>query len=135
MAAMDRTGRIGSALFTGLSGFVCTVIAFGVATGPAAATPGAGQTTTPAPQWGSCDELIADAYLPTALCTTVPVPIDDADPTGAQAQLAVIKIPATEARRLVVRGFFAELIARIGVPEVEARLIAAVEAELEGAVA
>jgi len=44
-------------------------------------------------------------------------------------------IPAEEARRLVVRGFFAELIARIGVPAVEERLIAAVEAELEGAVA
>jgi Fe-S cluster assembly protein SufD len=44
-------------------------------------------------------------------------------------------IPAGEARRLVVRGFFAELIAKIGVPVVEGRLIAAVEAELEGAVA
>jgi len=44
-------------------------------------------------------------------------------------------IPAGEARRLVVRGFFAELIAKIGVPVVEERLIAAVEAELEGAVA
>ncbi|MCI0689819.1 MAG: Fe-S cluster assembly protein SufD [Sporichthyaceae bacterium] len=40
-------------------------------------------------------------------------------------------IPSIEARRLVVRGFFAELIARIGVPEVEERLITAVEAELE----
>ncbi len=98
MAAMERTGRIGSALFSGLSGFVCTVVAIGVATGPAAATPGAGQTTTPAPQWSSCDELIADAYLPTALCTTVPVPIDDANPTGAQAHLAVIKIPASGRR-------------------------------------
>jgi Fe-S cluster assembly protein SufD len=44
-------------------------------------------------------------------------------------------IPAREARRLVVRGFFAELIAKIGVPTVEERLIAAVEAELAGAVA
>jgi Fe-S cluster assembly protein SufD len=34
------------------------------------------------------------------------------------------------ARRLVVRGFFADLIARIGLPEVEQRLMAAVEAEL-----
>jgi Fe-S cluster assembly protein SufD len=39
-------------------------------------------------------------------------------------------IPELEARRLVVRGFFAEVIARIGVPEVEERLLAAVEAEL-----
>ncbi|MCL2090174.1 MAG: Fe-S cluster assembly protein SufD [Micrococcales bacterium] len=39
-------------------------------------------------------------------------------------------IPETEARRLVVRGFFAELLAEIGVPEVEARLLAHIEAEL-----
>jgi Fe-S cluster assembly protein SufD len=44
-------------------------------------------------------------------------------------------IPADQARRLVVRGFFAELIGKIGVPEVEERLIAAVEAELEESVA
>lgn len=42
-------------------------------------------------------------------------------------------IPEDQARRLVVRGFFAELVARIGVPEIEERLIAAIEAELEGA--
>ena len=40
-------------------------------------------------------------------------------------------IPETDARRLVVRGFFAELIGQIGVPEVEERLLAAIEAELE----
>ncbi len=40
-------------------------------------------------------------------------------------------IPETDARRLVVRGFFAELIHEIGVPEVEERLIASIEAELE----
>jgi len=39
-------------------------------------------------------------------------------------------IPEIEARRLVVRGFFAEVIARIGIPEVEARLLTAVDAEL-----
>lgn len=39
-------------------------------------------------------------------------------------------IPETDARRLVVRGFFAELINEIGVPEVEERLIAAIEREL-----
>ncbi len=43
-------------------------------------------------------------------------------------------IPADEARRLVVRGFFAELLAQIGVPDVQQRLLAAVEAELAGAV-
>jgi Fe-S cluster assembly protein SufD len=40
-------------------------------------------------------------------------------------------IPETDARRLVVRGFFAELIQQIGVPAIEERLIEAIEAELE----
>ncbi len=40
-------------------------------------------------------------------------------------------IPEEDARRLVVRGFFAELIQQIGVPAVEERLIAAIEGELE----
>ena len=43
-------------------------------------------------------------------------------------------IPADEARRLVVRGFFADVINQIGIPEVQKRLLAQVEAELEGAV-
>jgi Fe-S cluster assembly protein SufD len=40
-------------------------------------------------------------------------------------------IPAAEARRLVVRGFFADLLARIGIPDLSERLLAAVDAELE----
>jgi Fe-S cluster assembly protein SufD len=43
-------------------------------------------------------------------------------------------IPAAEARRLVVRGFFAELVQHIGVPDVEERLLAKIEAELEASV-
>jgi Fe-S cluster assembly protein SufD len=39
-------------------------------------------------------------------------------------------IPSDEARRLVVRGFFADLLAKIGVPDLEDRLLAAVDAEL-----
>lgn len=39
-------------------------------------------------------------------------------------------VPESVARRLVVRGFFADVINRIGVPEVEAQLLAAVDAEL-----
>ncbi len=39
-------------------------------------------------------------------------------------------IDEAEARRLVVHGFFADIIKRIGVPEIEARLLDAVEAEL-----
>ncbi len=40
-------------------------------------------------------------------------------------------IPEDEARRLVVHGFFADIIRRIGVPEVESRLLAIIERELE----
>jgi Fe-S cluster assembly protein SufD len=44
-------------------------------------------------------------------------------------------IPADEARALVVRGFFAELIQQIGVKDVEERLLAKIDAELEASVA
>lgn len=40
-------------------------------------------------------------------------------------------IPEMEARRLVVLGFFNEVVAEIGVPEVEERLMTAIEQELE----
>jgi Fe-S cluster assembly protein SufD len=39
-------------------------------------------------------------------------------------------IPFEEARRLVIRGFFGELIAKIGVPELEERITASIESEL-----
>ena len=42
-------------------------------------------------------------------------------------------IPEDQARRLVVRGFFASVVARIGVPEVQERLMAAIDHELEQA--
>ncbi len=44
-------------------------------------------------------------------------------------------ITQDDARRLVVRGFFAELIQQIGVPLVQDRLLAAIDAELEGTMA
>ncbi|MHA7651970.1 Fe-S cluster assembly protein SufD [Mycobacterium sp. ML4] len=40
-------------------------------------------------------------------------------------------IPEEQARRLVIRGFFGEIIAKIAVPEVRERLTAAIEHELE----
>ncbi|GAA2141238.1 Fe-S cluster assembly protein SufD [Kitasatospora kazusensis] len=40
-------------------------------------------------------------------------------------------IPADEARRLVVRGFFAELVQQIGVPEIQDHLLEKIDAELE----
>ncbi|MER8031284.1 Fe-S cluster assembly protein SufD [Streptomyces bauhiniae] len=44
-------------------------------------------------------------------------------------------IPEYEARRLVVRGFFAELVQQIGLPDIEERLLVKIEEELEAAVA
>jgi Fe-S cluster assembly protein SufD len=43
-------------------------------------------------------------------------------------------IPAAEARRLVVRGFFAELVQHIGVEDIENRLLEKIDAELEASV-
>ncbi|MFE5865236.1 Fe-S cluster assembly protein SufD [Streptomyces virginiae] len=43
-------------------------------------------------------------------------------------------IPADEARRLVVRGFFAELVQQIGVDDIEERLLNKIETELQGSV-
>ena len=40
-------------------------------------------------------------------------------------------IPEVDARRLVVRGFFADLVQQIGIAEVESRIMAAIETELE----
>ncbi len=42
-------------------------------------------------------------------------------------------ITESEARRLVVRGFFADIIAQIGVPDLQQQLMEAIEDELEGA--
>ena len=43
-------------------------------------------------------------------------------------------IPADEARRLVVRGFFAELVQQIGVDDIEKRLLVKIDEELEASV-
>lgn len=40
-------------------------------------------------------------------------------------------IPADEARRLVVRGFFAELVQQIGVDDIQERLLVKIDEELE----
>jgi pimeloyl-ACP methyl ester carboxylesterase len=94
MAAMKRPSRAGSAVFSAVMGGLLTMGAVPV---PVLAAPGAGQTAPP-PAWGGCDRFITDHYLPTAQCTTVPVPLDDANPTGPQANLAVVKIPARGSR-------------------------------------
>jgi pimeloyl-ACP methyl ester carboxylesterase len=68
--------------------------------------PGAGQGPSPAPSaaaspqaWGSCSQVLRDTSdVPTAQCTTVSVPVDYNNPTGPQAKLAVIRVPATGQR-------------------------------------
>jgi Fe-S cluster assembly protein SufD len=39
-------------------------------------------------------------------------------------------IPLEEARQLVIRGFFAELVSKIGISDLEDRIMSAIEAEL-----
>jgi pimeloyl-ACP methyl ester carboxylesterase len=82
----------------GSTALLCAVLTVGVTAGPATATPGGDQATSAQPVWAGCDRFITDMYLPTAECTSVPVPINAADPAGARAQLAVIRIPATGRR-------------------------------------
>jgi len=65
----------------------------GEAIGPATASFGQ------APVWGGCADFVGDVRgIPTAQCGMVAVPVDwndAANPQGAQAQLAVIRVPAT----------------------------------------
>ena len=51
-------------------------------------------------------------------------------PAEGAIGVEVAGIPEDEARRLVIRGFFGELIAKIAVPELRDRITAAIEAEL-----
>ena len=87
---MRRVGRSGATLLA------CVLLA-SVACPPAWATPDGQSTETygAPPVWGSCEPFVGDIDdIPTAQCGTVAVPIDYANPQGAQAQLAVIRIPA-----------------------------------------
>lgn len=64
---------------------------------PGSAVPQPSSTRPPA--WGSCGKFLDDSHdVAGAQCTTVAVPIDYDNPGGAQAQLAVIRIPATGPR-------------------------------------
>jgi pimeloyl-ACP methyl ester carboxylesterase len=103
---MWRVRRLGSALLA----FGLPVLPAVAATLPARATPesDAGQTPSstvrrsssgPQPTWGTCDRFLGDSdHVPSAQCTIVPVPIDYDNPGGPQAQLVVIRIPATGPR-------------------------------------
>ncbi|MBX7431612.1 alpha/beta hydrolase [Mycobacterium sp. Y57] len=88
MAAMSRLARL-----------VASCVAVSVPLCPtAAAAPDTDAGEAPyatTPVWTSCADMLTDpSRIPTAQCGTVSVPIDYAEPQGAQAQLAVIRIPA-----------------------------------------
>lgn len=81
------------------SGIVCAV-ALAVTTGaqPAQAAPEEAATADQAPVWTTCDDWVDTSRLPTAQCTTISVPVDwrdAANPQAPQAQLAVMRVPAT----------------------------------------
>ncbi|MDT5065724.1 MAG: hypothetical protein QOK02_1879 [Mycobacterium sp.] len=91
MTAMWRVGRRGCTL-------LACVLVVGFTCPPAMATPEGQSTQTygQPPVWGGCETFVDDtSAIPTAQCGTVSVPVDYAKPEGAQAQLAVIRIPAT----------------------------------------
>src|ERR1700733_11903418 len=106
LTAMWRMRRLSSALLPfGLS--MATAIALTPSSG---ATPGYDAGPTPssgAPQpssappvsWGSCGKIISNPRDgPRAQCGSVAVPVDYANPGGAQVHIAVIRIPATGPR-------------------------------------
>ncbi|MDR3662415.1 MAG: alpha/beta hydrolase [Mycobacterium sp.] len=98
MFAMWRAGSRGRRCAAGVVGLL---VALGTA--PGAVAYAAPESLQPyyeqAPTWGSCEQMVGDTTnLPTARCATVSVPVDYADPQGAQAKLAVIRVPATGPR-------------------------------------
>ncbi len=88
---MWRAGRFIAAPFA-------LLVVSGIGCPAAWATP-EGQSTQlygQPPVWGGCEQFVgATGNIPTAQCGTVSVPVDYAKPEGAQAQLAVIRVPAT----------------------------------------
>ena len=89
-----------------------------------------------------CDALLVDTISRSDTYPSVDVREDDVS-MGHEATVSRISdeqlfylqtrgITAEEARRLVVRGFFHEILQQIGIEQLQARLVARVEAELEG---
>jgi pimeloyl-ACP methyl ester carboxylesterase len=68
-------------------------------TGQAAGSAAPQPTAARGLDWGSCGQFLPDTTdIPDARCTTVSVPVDYGNPGGAQAKLALIRIPATGPR-------------------------------------
>ncbi|MCK0173428.1 alpha/beta hydrolase [Mycolicibacterium sp. F2034L] len=79
-----------------LAAALASVLLAGMTAVPATASPEgeAVQSYGQPPVWGSCAQTSPTA-VPTAQCGTVSVPVDYAQPDGPQAQLAVIRVPAS----------------------------------------
>ncbi|PRC48975.1 alpha/beta hydrolase, partial [Mycobacterium sp. ITM-2017-0098] len=87
---MLRAGRLIAALVLGM-----TTLSPSASAAPITAD----EPYSVAPVWSSCSQFFAGVSpIPTAQCGTVAVPIDYAKPEGAQAQLAVLKVPASGSR-------------------------------------
>lgn len=87
MAAMLRAGGLIAALVLGMAALSPSAWADPVAVD---------EPYSVAPVWSSCSQFFSGVSpIPSAQCGTVAVPIDYAKPEGAQAQLAVLKVPAS----------------------------------------
>ncbi len=100
---MWRMRRLSSALFSFvLLASAAVVPAHATPESDTGQTPGSAvpqPTAAPALTWGSCSRFVDDTSdIPTAQCSTVPVPIDYDNPGTGQAQLALIRIPASGPR-------------------------------------
>ncbi len=94
MFAMWLVGRLIAALLA--------ILVTSTFAGPTAwASPGeqTAQQYGQPPVWGSCADFLGSATaIPAAQCGMVTVPVDYAKPDGPQAQLAVIRVPASGER-------------------------------------
>ncbi len=87
MAAMLRAGRLITALV-----LATTALSPSASAAPVAVD----EPYSVAAVWSSCSQFFSGVSpIPTAQCGTVAVPVDYAKPEGAQAQLAVLKVPAS----------------------------------------
>lgn len=87
MTAMLRAGRLIAALVLTMAALSPSAWAAPVAVD---------EPYSVAAVWSSCSQFFSgESPIPTAQCGTVAVPVDYAKPEGAQAQLAVIKVPAS----------------------------------------
>ena len=103
---MWRMRRLCSALFSLLLPMGAAVASTSIAgatpeadAGPTPSSAVPAPSSAPKLTWGNCGRFLGDSdEVPRAQCSTVPVPVDYNNPGGAQAQLAVIRIPATGPR-------------------------------------